>query len=127
MNIQRVKEVSQRVANSFNLPQNILNKLPTLHKKNKIETYEDAVEDITVNMISSCNSFQNIYEDLKNKDEKIESLNNQLSVFAREDDTAEKIRKCTNACKKYTDDEASKILTRLKQLEMKTNKKISEF
>ena len=29
--------------------------------------------------------------------------------------------------KKYTDDEISKVLTRLKQLELKTNKKIAEF
>ena len=71
MNIDRIKDGSQKVAESFKLPQTILNKLPSLHKKNKIESYEDAVEDITVNMRISSNSIQNIYEDLKKKDEKI--------------------------------------------------------
>jgi hypothetical protein len=32
----------------------------------------------------------------------------------------------TNA-KKYTDDEISKVLTRIKEMEIKSNKKISEF
>lgn len=71
MNIDRVKDGSQKVAESFKLPQTILNKLPSLQKKNKIETYEDAVEDITVNMRTSSNSIQNIYEDLKKKDDKM--------------------------------------------------------
>ena len=71
MNIDRIKDGSQKVADSFKLPQTILNKLPSLQKKNKIESYEDAVEDITINMKISSNSIQNIYEDLKKKDEKI--------------------------------------------------------
>lgn len=39
----------------------------------------------------------------------------------------EGLRKAGSAAKKFTEDECEKILSRLKELEMKTNKKISEF
>ena len=50
-----------------------------------------------------------------------------MDQFERADDSKEAIRKATQTCKKYTDDEIAKILTRFKELEMKTNKKIAEF
>jgi hypothetical protein len=39
----------------------------------------------------------------------------------------ENIRKSAANSKKFTEDECDKLLNRLKELEMKTNKKISEF
>ena len=58
--IERVKNGTEKVAESFKLPQAILNKLPTIDRKNKIETYEDAIDGITVNnkLSCHCNSYQ---------------------------------------------------------------------
>lgn len=50
-----------------------------------------------------------------------------MDQFEKSEDSKEGIRKAIQTSKKYTDDEINKVLTRLKELEMKTNKKISEF
>ena len=50
-----------------------------------------------------------------------------LDSFESKENVKDSFRKNTNTAKKYTDDECDKVLNRLKDLEMKTNKKISEF
>lgn len=50
-----------------------------------------------------------------------------MDQFEKSEDSKEGIRKAIQASKKYTDDEINKVLTRLKELEMRTNKKVSEF
>lgn len=50
-----------------------------------------------------------------------------LDSFESKDNVKEGVRKSAAAGKKHTEDESEKVLTRLKDLEMRTNKKISEF
>ena len=57
---------------------------------------------------------QYIYDNLKKKDEQINVLTGQLGGFQKIDDSAENLRKAVQGCRKYTDDEVDKILTRLK-------------
>ena len=57
---------------------------------------------------------QYLYDALKKKDEQINGINSQLGVFNRTDDANENVRKAIQTCKKYSDDEVSKVLTRLK-------------
>lgn len=75
----------------------------------------------------NCHSIQYIYDNLKKKDEQINGINSQLGIFQKSEDTNDIVRKAIQGCKKYTDDEVDKLLTRVKELEMKTNKKIAEF
>lgn len=75
----------------------------------------------------NCHSIQYIYDNLKKKDDQINAITSQLGIFQKSEDTTDIVRKAIQGCKKYTDDEADKLLTRVKELEMKTNKKIAEF
>lgn len=72
-------------------------------------------------------AIQHIFDALKKKDEVINAISQQLPGFQKKDDTEESSRKLLQTAKKYTDDEINKILTRLKELEMKNNKKMADF
>ena len=70
-------------------------------------------------------AIQYVYDCLKKKDEQVANINSQLNQFEKADDATENNRRAIQTCKKYTDDEIGKVLTRFKELEMKTNKKIA--
>ena len=48
-----------------------------------------------------------------------------LDTFETKENVKESVRKTAASGKKHAEDEGDKVLTRLKELEMKTNKKIS--
>ena len=50
-----------------------------------------------------------------------------LDSFDTKDSVKEALRRAAQTAKKGSEDEADKVFTRLKDLELRTNKKISEF
>lgn len=121
MPIDRLKVGTEKLIDANKLSQTVLNTLPNIPQKSKIETYEDTIEGISVNMKlhSHCNFYsisaiQYIYDNLKKKDEQINSMSGQLGVFQKSDESAENLRKAVQGCRKYTDDEVDKVLTRVK-------------
>jgi predicted DNA-binding protein YlxM (UPF0122 family) len=59
-------------------------------------------------------AIQYIYDNLKKKDEQINTINSQLHVFSKSDESADNLKKAIQSCKKYSDEEDDKILNRLK-------------
>jgi hypothetical protein len=51
---------------------------------------------------------------LKKKDEQINAISSQLGIFQKSDESTDNLKRAVQGCKKYTDDECDKILTRLK-------------
>ncbi len=64
---------------------------------------------------------------MKKKDQTIKELQNALDGLEKSDAARQSIRKTQQMAKKYTDDEIAKVLTRIKEAQMKNNKKIGEF
>ena len=60
-------------------------------------------------------------------DKKVEALSGMLDSFDTKDSVKEALRRAAQTAKKGSEDEADKVFTRLKDLELRTNKKISEF
>lgn len=132
MPIDRLRAGTEKLIDAHKLSQTVLNTLPNIPQKNRIQTYEDTIEGISNNMRLSCHckillnlAIQYIYDNLKKKDEQINNITSQLGIFQKSEDTNDIVRKAVQGCKKYTDDQVDKLLTRVKQLEMRTNKKIA--
>jgi len=80
-------------------------------------------------MVRNINNtaLQSLYESVKKTNQRVDNLASMLDSFETKDNVKDSVRKSTAAGKKSLEDECDKILNRLKELEMKTNKKISEF
>lgn len=72
-------------------------------------------------------ALQFLFEGVKRVSQRVEGLAGMLESFETKENVKEGLRKGGVAGRKAAEEEAEKVLTRLKDLEMRTSKRLSEF
>ena len=80
---------------------------------NKLDLYNQAIDVL--------------YKRQDDRDSKFATLERKVDDLVTTDNLRDKLKKAKDESQSYTDQENSKLLNRLKDLELKTNKKVGEF
>ena len=68
-----------------------------------------------------------LYKRQDDRDARFTAIERKLDEFVVRDDLRERLKKTKDEAKTYTDDENNKVVNRLKELELKVNKKLGDF
>jgi hypothetical protein len=68
-----------------------------------------------------------LYKRQDDRDSKFSAIERRLDEFVGREDLRDRLKKSKDEGKAYTDEENGKILSRLKELEIKVNKKLGDF
>ena len=93
----------------------------------KTDSFDQTVESMCGNLSNHAAALQYLLEGNRQLGKKVDSLAGLLDTFDTKEGVKEALRRAALTAKKGSEDEADKVLTRLKELELRTNKKISEF
>ena len=68
-----------------------------------------------------------LYKRQDDRDARFTAIERKLDDFVVRDDLRDRLKKSKEEGKAYTDDENNKVVNRLKELELKVNKKLGDF
>ena len=68
-----------------------------------------------------------LYKRQDDRDARFTAIERKLDEIVVRDDLRERLKKTKDEAKTYTDDENNKVVNRLKELELKINKKLGDF
>lgn len=91
----------------------------------------DKYHDSTVRLANKLDMYNQsidlLYKRQDDRDVRFAAIEKRMEEFVTREDLRERIKKVKDEAKTYTDDENSKVVNRLKELELKVNKKLGDF
>lgn len=91
------------------------------------DKYHDSIVRLTNKMDMYNQAIDLLYKRQDDRDARFTTIERKLDEFVVRDDLRERLKKTKDEAKTYTDDENNKVVNRLKELELKVNKKLGDF